>query len=98
MSEVLRHATDRSLVIIDEFGRGTSSTEGQAIAFAVAQELVHRHCITFFSTHLHESLRSFVRENAEFVCSKRMKTAQVTDNELVYLFEIEDGTSNTSHG
>ena len=51
---VLDEATDRSLVIIDELGRGTSTFDGQAIAAAVLKYLVKRiRCRALFSTHYH---------------------------------------------
>ena len=51
---VLDEATDRSLVIIDELGRGTSTFDGQAIAEAVLKYLVKRiRCRALFSTHYH---------------------------------------------
>ncbi|RKP22500.1 DNA mismatch repair protein muts, partial [Syncephalis pseudoplumigaleata] len=54
-AEILQQATSRSLVIMDEIGRGTSTQEGKAIAYAV---LCHLHdstrCRTLFATHYHE--------------------------------------------
>ena len=51
-SHILRKATARSLVIIDELGRGTSTHDGLAIAMATLQHLVlHTRCLTLFVTH-----------------------------------------------
>ena len=56
-ASILNHATNRSLVILDEIGRGTSTYDGLAIARAVA-EYIHNHpklgCKTLFATHYHE--------------------------------------------
>lgn len=50
--EILAHATPRSLVIIDELGRGTSTHDGLAIAQATLQHLLtHTRCLTLFVTH-----------------------------------------------
>ena len=51
---ILRHATDRSLVILDEIGRGTSTFDGMSIAWAVAEYLHDRGAMTLFATHYHE--------------------------------------------
>jgi DNA mismatch repair protein MutS len=52
---ILHHATHRSLVVLDEIGRGTSTYDGLAIAWAVAEDLVDRvGCRALFATHYHE--------------------------------------------
>ena len=53
-SAVLKYATDRSLVILDELGRGTATFDGYAIAYATLSQLaLHTRCFTLFSTHYH---------------------------------------------
>ncbi|XP_059468886.1 DNA mismatch repair protein Msh6-like [Neocloeon triangulifer] len=52
-SAILKHATDRSIVLVDELGRGTSTFDGAAIASAVLEDLVQKQCLTIFSTHYH---------------------------------------------
>lgn len=57
---VLQFATSRSLAILDELGRGTSTFDGYAIANAVMQYLVNKiNCLTLFSTHYHMLLDEF---------------------------------------
>jgi DNA mismatch repair ATPase MutS len=52
---ILRHATHRSIVIMDEVGRGTTSLDGIAIAFACLHHLYYKNqCRTLFATHFHE--------------------------------------------
>lgn len=51
-SEILQQATAQSLVILDELGRGTSTHDGVAVAYATASWLIdHVRCITLFATH-----------------------------------------------
>ncbi|KAG9064196.1 MutS protein msh4 [Linnemannia hyalina] len=51
---IVENATKKSLVIIDELGRGTSTHDGLAIAFAVCEELIHNRSLVFFATHFQE--------------------------------------------
>lgn len=54
-AEIIRHATENSLVILDEVGRGTSTYDGLSIAWALVEHLIHStKCFTLFATHYHE--------------------------------------------
>ena len=53
-AEILRSCTDRSLVIMDEIGRGTSTQDGMSLAYAIMRYLMESRAITLFATHYHE--------------------------------------------
>ena len=58
-AHTMAHASARSLVIMDELGRGTSTFDGTAIAMAVLEELQSIDCLTLFSTHCHVLINSY---------------------------------------
>lgn len=51
---ILETCTSKSLVLVDELGRGTTNEEGIAIAFAISEELIQRRAYTCFATHYHD--------------------------------------------
>lgn len=60
-SNILRHATPRSLAILDEVGRGTSGTDGLALAFATLMHLInYNKCRTLFATHFGQELHKLL--------------------------------------
>ena len=95
---ILNHATPRSLVILDEIGRGTSTYDGLAIARAVA-EFIHNHprarCKTLFATHYHE-----LTQLAEVLPRVRNYNVAVVeeDGEVVFLHRIVPGGADRSYG
>jgi DNA mismatch repair protein MSH3 len=111
-AQILRSATPRSLVILDELGRGTSTHDGAAIAQAVLQHVVEDvGCLTLFITH-YQSL-SRVADGIEggkirnvhmrFTATKR---GQITDEEndwdgdeeITFLYEVGEGVAHRSYG
>ncbi|MDR2792933.1 MAG: DNA mismatch repair protein MutS [Treponema sp.] len=91
---ILHTATEKSLVIMDEVGRGTGTKDGLAIAWSVSEELLNTiQCRTFFATHYHE-LSSIVHPHMAN-CSM-----EVLDNEgeLVFLRKLKDGAALESYG
>jgi DNA mismatch repair protein MutS len=95
-AEILRHATSRSLVILDEVGRGTSTTDGLAIAASIIMDLADRlGCFTMFATHYHE-LVPMMAGRANVV---PMQT-QVIEREdgIVFSHRLVAGASASSFG
>jgi DNA mismatch repair protein MSH6 len=96
--KILTEASSRSLVILDELGRGTSSHDGVAVAQSVLHHLAsHVGCLGFFATHYH-SLGSEFAGHPE-VGEKRMKIL-VDDEEkrVTFLYKLEDGVAEGSFG
>ena len=60
---ILRASSARSLVIVDEIGRGTSTSDGLALAQAILEKLVRLHCFCLFSTHFHELVPATAKLN-----------------------------------
>lgn len=96
--KILSEATPRSLVILDELGRGTSSYDGVAVAEAVLHHVAsHIGCIGFFATHYH-SLPTEFRSHPE-ICAKRMAIAMDRENrDVTFLYTLEDGVAEGSFG
>ncbi len=95
---ILNHATRRSLIILDEIGRGTSTYDGLAIAKAVA-EYIHNHprlgCKTLFATHYHE-----LTQLSEVLPRVRNFNVAVSeeDGNIVFLRRIVPGGADQSYG
>lgn len=95
-SVILRDATERSLIIIDEIGRGTSTFDGLSIAWAVAEDLHDRvKARTMFATHYHEL--------TELALSKpRIRNMNIAvrewNDEIVFLRRLVHGATSRSYG
>jgi DNA mismatch repair protein MutS len=95
-SKILRSATRRSLVILDEIGRGTSTFDGLAIAWSVGEHLDEViGCRTLFATHYHELTE--LSSSSQHV-GNRSVSAQEVDGELVFLHRIVEGSVSRSYG
>lgn len=95
---ILRRATKNSFVIVDEIGRGTSTRDGCAIAQSVLEALVDIGCRTLFATHFHQ-LPALVSPEEDRVELFRMSSVfDPGSNELIYLYEIEEGIADNSYG
>src|SRR5467141_2855899 len=95
-SAILHAATTRSLVLLDEIGRGTSTYDGVAIAWAVT-ECLHNTigCKTIFATHYHELTQ--LTEELEHVSNFNVAVREVGE-EIVFLHRLEPGGADRSYG
>ena len=96
LSHILHSASDRSLVVLDEVGRGTATYDGISIAWA-ATEYLHNtvRAQTLFATHYHEL--TALAEHLDGVANVRV-TADETDGEVTFLRMVEDGAADRSYG
>jgi DNA mismatch repair protein MutS len=95
-ANILNHATERSLVLLDEIGRGTATFDGLAIAWSVAEYLaVEIKARTIFATHYHElnELASLVENVANYqVVVKEMP------DQIIFLHQVQPGGASRSYG
>lgn len=97
-ANILHHATERSLLILDEIGRGTSTYDGVSIAWAVV-EYIHNHpnlrAKTLFATHYHE-----LTQLAELLPGVRNYNVAVSeaDGNVVFLHKVVPGGADRSYG
>ena len=93
---ILHHATPRSLVILDEVGRGTSTFDGMSLAWAVAEALHDEvQARTLFATHYHELTR--LAGHLEAACNLTMAVREVGD-QVVFLRRVVPGAADKSYG
>ncbi|MBD3337072.1 MAG: DNA mismatch repair protein MutS, partial [Candidatus Eisenbacteria bacterium] len=97
-SRILNQATSRSLVLLDEIGRGTSTYDGLALAWAVAEELrrdPERRPMVIFATHFHEMTR-LARQSDGFL--NLNVEVREWNNEVVFLRKVSEGAADRSYG
>ena len=93
---VLHHATSNSLVVLDELGRGTSTHDGYAVAYAVLYELEREiGARSLFSTHYHNLADDFANHPRVRPC---MMNFMLQDEELVFLYKLVEGVTPSSFG
>lgn len=93
-ANILRSATGKSLVIMDEVGRGTSTEDGLSIAWAISEYLLNTiKCKTLFATHYHELTR-MEHSSLKLLCMDVAENA----GEVVFLRKIKEGASENSYG
>ncbi len=93
---ILNQATERSLVILDEIGRGTATFDGLSIAWACVEHLheVNR-CRALFATHYHE-LTSLHSRLANLAC--RSMQVKEWKGEIIFLHSVAEGSADRSYG
>ncbi|MGH8619072.1 MAG: DNA mismatch repair protein MutS [Burkholderiales bacterium] len=93
---ILHHATERSLVLMDEIGRGTSTFDGLALAWAIAQHILKvNRSLALFATHYFEMTRLAV-EHRE-AANVHLDAVEHKDR-IVFLHAVEEGPANQSYG
>ncbi len=94
-ANILHHATHRSLVVLDEIGRGTSTLDGLSLAWAIAETLASRGAATLFATHYHELTQ--LAESFPEVTNLHVSVREWND-EVVFLHRIVPGRTDRSYG
>ncbi len=92
----LRHATENSLLIFDEIGRGTATFDGMALAQAIIEYITSRlHAKTLFSTHYHE----LTMLEHEVTSLKNVQVCVAEENDqITFLYKVKPGAMNKSYG
>src|SRR5690606_23636388 len=93
---ILASSTPASLVLMDEIGRGTSTYDGLALAWAIAQRLVqHNQALTLFATHYFELTR--LPQERPQAANVHLAAAETRDG-VVFLHEVREGPASRSYG
>lgn len=94
-ASILHNATDQSLIILDEIGRGTSTFDGISIAWAIVEHLHKTKAITLFATHYHEL--TLLGEKLSGVCNYNVSVKEENDN-IIFIRKIVAGSADKSYG
>ncbi len=95
-ANILNNATENSLVLMDEIGRGTSTFDGLALAIACAQHLANKiQCLTLFATHYFEL--TALSEQIDCIFNVHLDAIEHQDK-IVFLHSVKDGSTNQSYG
>ena len=96
---ILRGATRRSLVILDELGRGTATFDGMAIAHSVLGHLIEQtRCRSLFATHYHALTRQFELPNPQVGLYHMACVVDDETRHVTFLYKFAAGACNRSHG
>ena len=95
-ANILHNATEQSLVLVDEIGRGTSTFDGLALAYAIARHLLERNrSYTLFATHYFE----LTRLSEEFAQLSNVHLAAIEhQHSIVFLHSVNEGAASQSYG
>lgn len=95
-ANILHNATDKSLVLVDEIGRGTSTFDGLALAYAIACHLLEKNSsYTLFATHYFE----LTRLHEEFAHLANVHLSAIEhQNSIVFLHSVNEGAASQSYG
>jgi DNA mismatch repair protein MutS len=93
---ILNHATENSLVLMDEIGRGTSTFDGLALAQAIAQRLAnHNRCFCLFATHYFEITE--LPKYAKTAINRHLSATEQRGS-IAFLHEVSEGPASKSYG
>ncbi len=96
MAQILRNATQYSLVLVDEIGRGTSTFDGLSLAWVCASDLARRiHAFTLFSTHYFEL--TSLTEQINSIANVHLD-AMEHQGRIVFLYSVKSGPASQSYG
>ena len=99
-ANILHNATAKSLVLLDEIGRGTSTFDGLSLAWAVAKQLLEKNrSYTLFATHYFELTRIIDEfKQAANVHLDAMEHGSEANKSIVFMHKVEEGAANQSYG
>ncbi|MFX0071480.1 MAG: DNA mismatch repair protein MutS [Candidatus Hermodarchaeota archaeon] len=93
-AKILNYTTDKSLIIIDELGRGTSTSDGQSIAMSVLEKLHKLKAKTLFSTHYHQ----LTEINLPRVKNYHLDIIENDDGSINFVRKLRPGSTDKSYG
>ncbi|MFZ3087517.1 MAG: DNA mismatch repair protein MutS, partial [Methylotenera sp.] len=95
-ANILHNATDKTLVLLDEIGRGTSTFDGLSLAWAVAKQLLEKNrAYTLFATHYFELTR--IVDEFKYAANVHLDAVEHGHN-IVFMHKVEEGAANQSYG
>ncbi|APX91910.1 DNA mismatch repair protein MutS [Halomonas sp. 1513] len=94
-ANILHNASDHSLVLMDEIGRGTSTFDGLSLAWASAEQLTRSRAFTLFATHYFEM--TALAEQAPGVANVHLTAAEHREG-IVFMHRVEEGPASQSYG
>jgi DNA mismatch repair protein MutS len=99
-ANILHNATDKSLVLLDEIGRGTSTFDGLSLAWAVAKQLLEKNrSYTLFATHYFELTRIVDEfKHAANIHLDAVEHGPENHKVIVFMHKVEEGAANQSYG
>eukprot|EP00494_Astrolonche_serrata_P025075 UN25336 len=96
ISSILEGSSENTLVVIDELGRGTSTSDGYGIARAIAEHMASKiRCFCLFATHFHEL--TYLSKTVQGVVNKHV-TAAIDNDNITMMYELNKGPCNQSFG
>lgn len=94
-ANILHNASERSLVLLDEIGRGTSTFDGLSLAWACADHLTDVGAFTLFATHYFEITQ--LADERRGICNLHLDATEHNDS-IVFLHQVQEGPASKSYG